>query len=99
MKREEHYCDRCGTQMSRLDADGDNNVYGLFLKGYKPDAANTSSIRLIVYKNTETSCGSSSRRFEMLGTEFCSVDCFSESMIKLLSSVNPDVVITKGTDK
>lgn len=99
MKREEHYCDRCGTQMSRLDADGDNNVYGLFLKGYKPGAIDTSNIRLVVDTNTETGCGSSSRRFEMLGTEFCSVDCFSESMIKLLSSVNPDVVITKGTDK
>lgn len=96
MKREEHYCDRCGTQMSRLDADGENNVYGLFLKGYKPEAAVTSNIRLVVDKNTETSCGSSSRRFEMSGTEFCGVECFTESVIKLLSSVNPDIVITKG---
>lgn len=94
MKREEHYCDRCGTQMSKLDADCENNVYGLFLKGYKPEAAATSSIRLIVDTNTETSCGSSSRRFEMLGTEFCGVKCFTESMIKLLSSVNPDLVIS-----
>jgi hypothetical protein len=93
MKREEHYCDRCGTQMSRLDADGENNVYGLFLKGFRPEAAATSNIRLIIDTNTETPSGSSSRRFEMLGTEFCSVDCFSKSMIKLLSSINPDLVI------
>jgi hypothetical protein len=87
MKREEHYCDRCGTQMTEQDHEGDTNVVGLTVLGYKPEAACATNISLVVDSKFPHSCGYSSARQQLKGSEFCGVKCFTEAMESLIKDV------------
>lgn len=68
MKREEHYCDICGTKITWQDADGDTNVQAIRV----PEIHANVHIR--------TSYGSSGQRVGFSGLEFCGWECFDKSL-------------------
>lgn len=69
MKREVHYCDACGTEMTWIDADDNSNVQGIVVPEFMADV----TIR--------KDCGSSGRTVWLRGQEFCSWECFHLSLI------------------
>ena len=87
MKRAEHYCDQCGAQMTKQDNEGDTQCYGLEVLAKKSTESHTIGAGFLVDIHEETSCGSSSSRHILHGTEFCSFDCFHAAMTNLLDKV------------
>jgi hypothetical protein len=87
MKREEHYCDQCGTQMTEQDCEGDTVCFGIKVLTQKPADAHTTNAAVVVDTTLKHSCGSSSSRHNLHGTEFCSFQCFQESMLALIAKV------------
>ena len=77
MKREEHYCDRCGTKMTSVDVDGD--VQGITVPEFHADV------------NMRTSYGSSGSRRQFSGREFCGWQCFSKALAAFSDSVEESV--------
>lgn len=69
MKREVHYCDACGTEMTWIDADDNSNVQGISI----PEVKANVTIREI--------CGSSGFAVWLRGQEFCSWGCFHASLM------------------
>lgn len=67
MKREMHYCDVCGKEMSYIDSDGDSCLQGVVLE--------CPAKACIDIRNTG---GSSSVLHSLEAGEFCSADCFKK---------------------
>lgn len=86
MKREEHYCDRCGTQMTSQDHDGDS-CYGIQVLAQRPTEAHTIEAGVVVDISMKQQYGSSSSRKLLHGREFCSFTCFEASMLTLIEKV------------
>jgi len=80
MKREEHYCDVCGSQMTYLDSDGDNCQQGIVVNGHT-----TADI------TTRTTSGSTSSRKALHGAEFCSYTCFEKQAVAWIASVKGSI--------
>lgn len=77
MKRTIVFCDKCGTQMSHIDADGEAVVHG-----YQLNPASTVNhlpeLRLV--KNEINSTGSTSRAGFLNGRDFCSDFCMQKAL-------------------
>ena len=71
MKREERYCDICGTRITGLHEDGDQYKEGIELNVDKAFGASLS---------LKTTCGMGSKSEWLRGIEFCSVTCFEKSV-------------------
>lgn len=84
MKREEHYCDVCGAQLTYLDSEGDQCVSGIEVEN---DDRYSTPNPIHLTLRERTSSGSSSKGVSMEGREFCSVDCFEKSIRKLFDEV------------
>ena len=69
MKREVHYCDACGTEMTWIDSDNDANVQCITV----PEIKASGCIR--------ESYGASWFAVLFHGKEFCSWGCFHASLI------------------
>lgn len=76
MKREETYCDMCGTKMSGMDADGDTNIIGITMQ-------NTTCFDIC----SKNSSGTTSSYVYQGGQHFCSNKCLQEMMLNVLAEV------------
>lgn len=76
MKREEHYCDVCGTKMTYLDADGDNCLNGIVLRE-----------KVAAHLDIRTTYGSTGSMQCLHGSEFCSFKCFSKRALDWVREV------------
>ena len=87
MKREIVYCDKCRTQMTVIDADGDATICGYELKGRGTGG-------LFLYHIEKTSTGSSgSPAAEFHGQHFCSDKCLAEAVEYMLRFSNVKVTV------
>lgn len=77
MKRTERYCDVCGTQMTYQDTSGDTCEQGITI---------SDSPRASI--NYRTSSGESSSGRALRYTDFCSYDCFEQTVNKWVQDVN-----------
>jgi hypothetical protein len=91
MKREEHYCDRCGAQMTAQDADGNTNCFGVTVLAQKASESHTITANIVANYCTETSSGSWSGRQHLTGIEFCSFGCFKEAMTNFIEKVEVSI--------
>ena len=78
MKREEHYCDICGKQITGVFSDGDQ---------YKTGIEIMHEQEVCVSMSIKRDYGTSSRSTHVTGKEFCSVECFEKSVLKMLADV------------
>lgn len=70
MKRQIHFCDACGAQMTHVDSDGDASQVGITIHGSSEDGFASASLLKL------HDCGTSSTRTYLQGREFCSFKCF-----------------------
>jgi len=80
MKREEHYCDICGKQMTYQDSSDDQNWQGVRVYGHGDEGKRYAHDELWASMSKPHSCGSSSKGEGQRGTEFCSFECFEKSI-------------------
>lgn len=79
MRREEHYCDICGNQMTGLFADGDQYKVGVELNIEKQLQASLTS---------KHSYGTSGKAEWLSGREYCSFTCFEKAVLEWLKKVS-----------
>jgi len=73
MKREETYCDVCGTKMSYVNSDGETSTQGIFI---------LKDIWINV--NIKTTSGESTTRIELGDIDCCSAQCAGKELCSLV---------------
>ncbi len=93
MRRAEHYCDRCGAQMTVTSTDGDTDRFGVVLKEeinivHATHTAVTDQAKTVFASVSYSTPGGSSGFAKWLrGVEFCSYECLEVSVLEWLAEV------------